>query len=51
MRYTIRPKKMKMFKYFRVVTGDVDDGIGFVSVCIFYQEKGTFGAYGSMNYT
>ena len=36
---------------FRVVTGEVDDAIGFISVCIFYQEKGTFGAYGSMNYT
>ena len=35
----------------RVMVGDLDDAIGFISVCIFYQEKGTFGAYGSMNYT
>ena len=35
----------------RVMIGDVDDAIGFISVCIFYQEKGTFGTYGSMNYT
>ena len=31
---------------FRIMTGDVEDDIGFVSVCIFYEAKGRFGEYG-----
>merc|ERR1719494_873187 len=30
----------------RIMTGDVEDDIGFVSVCIFYEAKGRFGEYG-----